>query len=235
MPNSDSKQPSAPQTSTTTRPATPMAQPPRRRRFPHPRHPFAPRTAPLGGVRRDFRWVSSGGRDSYHPSQANLPQTPLDPSRWTAPEIAPRTAPVGRRGSGGAGAPPGEPDEALPWGTSEEVEVDRSGGVLPVVPLVVRLRAQHEVPGVDAQPVVAAVSHHLIPPDDRRVQHAQHEPVGVGLATPKDHLGGSDGVGDDATGLGAPPLRDDGEGFCASTAECSLSGQASRSFCSALS
>ena len=60
--------------------------------------------------------------------------------------------------------------------------VDPAGPVLPVIPLVVRLRPQLEVSGVQAQAVMAAVPNHLIPPGNLALQDAVDEPVGVGLA-----------------------------------------------------
>ncbi len=63
---------------------------------------------------------------------------------------------------------------------SEEVGVGPSRPVLPIVPLVVRLRAQREVVGVDAEPVMAAMSDDLIVPHDGPLEDAVDEPVGVG-------------------------------------------------------
>ena len=60
--------------------------------------------------------------------------------------------------------------------------IDPAGPVLPVIPLVVRLCAQLEVSPVHAEPVMAAVPNHLIPPGDLPLQDAVNEPVGVGLA-----------------------------------------------------
>ena len=91
--------------------------------------------------------------ESYHPSQAKLPQTFKNLS-------AGRCAgwPHGLPRSGGSGAPPGEPDGGFARGASEQIEVDPSRPVLPVVALFIRLRAQREVLGVDAEPVEAAVA-----------------------------------------------------------------------------
>ena len=61
--------------------------------------------------------------------------------------------------------------------------VDPAGPILPVIPLVIRLRPQLEVSRVQAQAVVAAVANHLIPPGDLALQDAVNEPVGVGLAS----------------------------------------------------
>ena len=66
--------------------------------------------------------------------------------------------------------------------------VDPAGPVLPVIPLVVRLRAQLKVLGVHAQAVMAAMSHHPLPSDDLSLQNAVDESVGVDLAPPEDHL-----------------------------------------------
>ena len=57
-----------------------------------------------------------------------------------------------------------------------------AGPILPVIPLVVRLRPQLEVSRVQAQAVVTTVADHLIPPGDLALQDTVDEPVGVGLA-----------------------------------------------------
>ena len=69
------------------------------------------------------------------------------------------------------------------------------GPVLPVIALVIGLRAQREVFGVDAQAVVAAMPNYLIPPRDRALQYAVNEPVGRDLTTVEDHLAGVRGGG----------------------------------------
>ncbi len=73
--------------------------------------------------------------------------------------------------------------------------VDPTGPILPVIPLVIRLRPQLEVSRVQAQAVVAAVANHLIPPGDLALQDTVDEPVGVGLAASEDHLAGVGGRG----------------------------------------
>ena len=58
-----------------------------------------------------------------------------------------------------------------------------AGPMLPVIPLVVRLRAQRQMRGVYAEPVVAAMSDHLILSHDGPLQHTVDETVGVGLTS----------------------------------------------------
>ncbi|WP_413717181.1 hypothetical protein [Silicimonas sp. MF1-12-2] len=54
--------------------------------------------------------------------------------------------------------------------------------ILPVIPLVIRLRPQLEMSRVHAEPAMAAVPNHPIPPGDLPLQDTVDEPVGVGLA-----------------------------------------------------
>jgi hypothetical protein len=104
---------------------------------------------------------------------------------------------------------PANRTEAFPSASSEEVRVHSSGPVLPVISLIVGLRAQREVVGVQAQAVVTPVPDDLIPPDDGPLQDAVDEPVGVGLATLEDDLTRSGGLCDDAAGLGKCPVGDE--------------------------
>ena len=90
-----------------------------------------------------------------------------------------------------------------------QVVVDAARPVLPVIPLVIRLRTQLEVLWVDAQAVMAAVSDHLILPDDSPLQDAVDEPVGVSLTSVEHHFPGVIGVRDDAALGRAPPLCDE--------------------------
>jgi hypothetical protein len=75
--------------------------------------------------------------------------------------------------------------------------VDPSRSILPVIPLIIRLSADLEVIGVDAQAIMAAVSHHLIPRSDLSLQNAVDEPVGADLMPPEDHLAGVGGGRED--------------------------------------
>jgi hypothetical protein len=87
---------------------------------------------------------------------------------------------------------PNVPDEAdTRESASEEVVVHPVRPVLPVVSLVIRLRAQSEVVGVDAQAVMAAVPDDVIPTGGLPVQHAEDEAMGRDLPpserdTPKE-------------------------------------------------
>ena len=55
--------------------------------------------------------------------------------------------------------------------------------VLPIVPLVVRLRPELEVLRRDTRGVETAVAHHDIPADDSSFQDTQYEAIGSHLAS----------------------------------------------------
>ena len=84
-------------------------------------------------------------------SQAKLPQITM-----IFPDGVAAKMPRGMPRTGGAGALPGEPDEACSRGSQEPVFC-APGPALPITALVVGLRAQREVFGVGAQAVVAAM------------------------------------------------------------------------------
>ncbi len=91
--------------------------------------------------------------------------------------------------------PPPAVGRKLDQRASEVVRLDPPGPVLPVIPLVVRLRSQREVRGVHAQAIVTAMPDDLFPAHRDPLQDAVDEAVGVDLTTSKYDFSGWCGNG----------------------------------------
>ena len=75
----------------------------------------------------------------------------------------------------------------------EQATIQTARPVFPVITLVVRLRPEHEVGGVDAQTIVAPMAEDQLPTRDLAVQDAVNEPVGCHLTPHELDLPGRGG------------------------------------------
>ncbi len=87
----------------------------------------------------------------------------------------------------------------------EQIEVNPVGRKLPVIPLVVRLRPELEVIGIEAPTVVAAMPDHRVVPHGNPFEHTEHKPVALHLPATEAHLGRTHRVPDETARVGCCP------------------------------